>query len=48
MNSLLSYLLFNVIPTVLDILFASVFFFTAFNALFGALVVTTMSIYMGI
>jgi ABC-type transport system involved in Fe-S cluster assembly fused permease/ATPase subunit len=46
-HALFSYLLFNIGPTITDILFAIVFFVFTFNILFGALVLVTMILYMG-
>uniref|UniRef100_A0A915CVV9 ABC transmembrane type-1 domain-containing protein n=1 Tax=Ditylenchus dipsaci TaxID=166011 RepID=A0A915CVV9_9BILA len=46
-NALLSYILFNVFPTIVDIILAAAFFFFKFNAYFGFLVMVTMSIYLG-
>ena len=45
-NSLLNYLLFNIVPTIVDILIAIIYFVTAFNAWFGLIVFLTMVIYM--
>ncbi|CAG0919528.1 unnamed protein product [Notodromas monacha] len=47
-TSLLSYILFNIIPTVLDIIIAVVYFATAFNVWFGLLVFSTMAVYLGV
>ncbi|CAK5086801.1 unnamed protein product [Meloidogyne enterolobii] len=47
MNTLLNYVLFNVLPSLLDIILASIFFFTNFNIYFGFLVLFTMIIYLG-
>lgn len=46
-NSLLSYLIFNILPTIADILIAIVYFATAFNPWFSLIVFVTMVIYMG-
>jgi len=46
-NSLLSYLLFNIFPTIADILIAIIYFATAFNPWFSLIVFLTMAIYMG-
>lgn len=40
-------MLFNVLPTIADILIAVVFFVTAFNAWFGLIIFVTMVIYLG-
>lgn len=45
-NSLLSYLLFNIFPTIADILIAIVYFATAFNPWFSLIVFVTMAVYM--
>ncbi|XP_064095377.1 ATP-binding cassette sub-family B member 6-like [Macrobrachium nipponense] len=46
-NSLLSYIVFNIAPTVIDIIVAIVYFTTAFNYWFGIIVFVTMAIYLG-
>ena len=46
-NNLLSYLLFNILPTIADIIIAIVYFATAFNPWFSLIVFVTMAIYMG-
>lgn len=46
-NSLLSYILFTIAPTLVDIAIAIVYFITAFNAYFGLLVAVTIFLYMG-
>ncbi|KAI3413803.1 hypothetical protein GPALN_011284 [Globodera pallida] len=45
-NTLLNYVLFSVLPAILDILLAAAFFFSNFNAYFGFLVLVTMIIYL--
>ncbi|CAB3401793.1 unnamed protein product [Caenorhabditis bovis] len=45
-NNILNYILFNVAPTIIDILIAVAFFFTSFNITFGCLVLITMAGYM--
>ena len=45
-NNLLSYIIFNIIPTITDILVAIAFFITAFNAWFGLIVFVTMILYI--
>ncbi|XP_037068889.1 ATP-binding cassette sub-family B member 6, mitochondrial-like [Pollicipes pollicipes] len=45
-NSLLSYLVFQILPTVADITIAITFFSAAFNAWFGLIVFITMLLYM--
>ncbi|PIC42806.1 hypothetical protein B9Z55_009764 [Caenorhabditis nigoni] len=41
-NNILNYILFNVVPTIADIITAVIFFFSAFNAYFGLVVFGTM------
>ncbi|XP_052096189.1 ATP-binding cassette sub-family B member 6-like [Mytilus californianus] len=48
MNSLLSYVLFNILPTIIDITIAVVYFITAFNYIFGLLVFLCMAMYLGL
>ncbi|KAE9553383.1 hypothetical protein FO519_003393 [Halicephalobus sp. NKZ332] len=45
-QTLLMYILFNVTPTIVDILIATTFFFVAYNMYFGGLVFITMTIYL--
>ncbi|KAJ2949134.1 hypothetical protein O0L34_g6075 [Tuta absoluta] len=45
-DNLLSYILFSITPTIVDILVAVVYFVTAFNAWFGLIVFTTMVLYI--
>jgi len=45
-NNLLSYILFSIAPTIIDIIIAIVFFITAFNGWFGLIVFTTMALYI--
>jgi len=45
-TSLLSYLLFNILPTIADIIIAIIYFATAFNPWFSLIVAVTMVIYM--
>ncbi|CAJ0581110.1 unnamed protein product, partial [Mesorhabditis spiculigera] len=45
-NSILNYILFNIVPTLADIAIAVVFFFTTFNYYFGLIVLATMVIYL--
>ncbi|XP_071102435.1 ATP-binding cassette sub-family B member 6-like [Haliotis cracherodii] len=45
-NSLLSYLLFNIVPTIADIVIAIVYFITAFNYIFGVIVFLCMALYL--
>lgn len=45
-NNLLSYILFNIFPTIVDILVAVIFFITAYNAWFGLIVFATMALYI--
>lgn len=45
-NNLLSYILFSIVPTIVDIIVAIVFFISAFNKWFGLIVFTTMAWYI--
>ena len=45
-NSLLSYLLFNIFPVIVDIIIAIVYFILAFNGYFGLIVFVTMGLYL--
>ncbi|PAV65114.1 hypothetical protein WR25_22296 [Diploscapter pachys] len=45
-NSILNYVLFNIVPTITDIVIAVVFFFSTFNIYFGILVFITMVLYL--
>ncbi|XP_038044685.1 ATP-binding cassette sub-family B member 6, mitochondrial-like isoform X2 [Patiria miniata] len=45
-NSLLSYIIFQIVPTIADIVVAIVYFITAFNAWFGLIVLVTMTFYI--
>lgn len=45
-NNLLSYIIFNIFPTITDILVAVVFFIASFNAWFGLIVFATMTLYI--
>ncbi|KOC69417.1 ATP-binding cassette sub-family B member 6, mitochondrial [Habropoda laboriosa] len=45
-NNLLSYILFSIVPTIVDIIIAIVFFVSAFNKWFGLIVFVTMSLYI--
>ncbi|XP_061383703.1 ATP-binding cassette sub-family B member 6 [Danaus plexippus] len=45
-DNLLSYILFSITPTIIDILVAVVYFVTAFNAWFGLIVFATMVLYI--
>lgn len=45
-NNLLNYILFSILPTIVDIIVAIVFFITAFNAWFGLIVTITMLLYI--
>ncbi|KAI1721234.1 ABC transporter domain-containing protein [Ditylenchus destructor] len=47
-NTLLNYILFNVFPTITDIVLAAIFFFVNFNIYFGFLVIVTMTIYLAV
>lgn len=46
-NSLLSYLVFNILPTIIDIIVAIIYFTAAFNVWFGLIVLVTMALYLG-
>ncbi|CAJ0599427.1 unnamed protein product [Cylicocyclus nassatus] len=45
-NSILNYILFNIVPTLTDIAIAVVFFFSTFNFYFGGIVLVTMALYL--
>ncbi|CAD6194110.1 unnamed protein product [Caenorhabditis auriculariae] len=45
-NSILNYILFNIVPTIADIAIAVVFFFSTFNVYFGIIVFATMALYL--
>lgn len=45
-NSLLSYIVFNILPTIADIVIAIVYFISAFNAWFGLIVFVAMTLYI--
>ncbi|KAK6027027.1 ABC transporter family protein, partial [Ostertagia ostertagi] len=45
-NSILNYILFNIVPTIADIIIAVVFFFSTFNFYFGGIVLVTMVLYL--
>ncbi|XP_034832420.1 ATP-binding cassette sub-family B member 6 [Maniola hyperantus] len=45
-DNLLSYILFSITPTIIDILVAVVYFVTAFNVWFGLIVFSTMILYI--
>lgn len=46
-NNLLSYILFSIVPTIVDIIIAIIYFITVFNKWFGLIVFLTMSLYIG-
>lgn len=46
-NNLLNYIIFSILPTIVDIVIAIVFFITAFNIWFGLIVFITMALYIG-
>ena len=46
-NNLLNYILFSIVPTIVDIIVAVAFFVVAFNKWFGLIVFLTMSLYIG-
>lgn len=45
-DNLLNYILFSILPTIVDIIIAIVFFISAFNWWFGLIVFTTMLFYI--
>ncbi|XP_043280295.1 ATP-binding cassette sub-family B member 6 [Venturia canescens] len=45
-NSLLNYILFSIVPTIVDIIIAVIFFVSAFNKWFGLIVFSTMVLYI--
>ncbi|XP_055350507.1 ATP-binding cassette sub-family B member 6-like isoform X2 [Paramacrobiotus metropolitanus] len=45
-NNLLNYVVFQILPTVADIIIAIVYFVSAFNAWFGLIVFVTMALYL--
>jgi len=45
-NSLLQYLVFSILPTLLDVVIAVVYFAVAFNIWFGLIIVVTMATYL--
>ncbi|GAU99217.1 hypothetical protein RvY_10249 [Ramazzottius varieornatus] len=45
-NNLLNYVVFQIFPTVADIIIAIVYFVTAFNAWYGLIVFVTMALYL--
>lgn len=46
-NNLLNYILFSIVPTIVDIIVAIAFFVVAYNKWFGLIVFLTMSLYIG-
>nr|CAD7393272.1 unnamed protein product [Timema cristinae] len=46
-NNLLNYILFSIVPTIVDILIAVIYFVSSFNGWFGLIVFTTMLLYIG-
>ncbi|XP_070564941.1 ATP-binding cassette sub-family B member 6-like [Ptychodera flava] len=46
-NNLLNYVLFNIVPTIVDIIIAIIYFTTAFNIYFGLIVFIAMALYLG-
>ena len=47
-NSLMSYLVFNIFPTIADVLIAIVYFAIEFNIWFGLIIVITMALYLSL
>lgn len=45
-NNLLNYIIFSILPTIIDILVAVIFFISAFNWWFGLIVFVTMGLYI--
>uniref|UniRef100_A0A914VW61 ATP-binding cassette sub-family B member 6 n=1 Tax=Plectus sambesii TaxID=2011161 RepID=A0A914VW61_9BILA len=45
-NSLLNYVLFNIVPTIADIIIAIAFFITSYNLWFGIIIFVTMALYL--
>ncbi|XP_033222968.1 ATP-binding cassette sub-family B member 6, mitochondrial [Belonocnema kinseyi] len=45
-NNLLNYILFSILPTIVDIIIAVIFFVSAFNKWFGLIVFSTMVLYI--
>lgn len=45
-NNLLNYILFQIFPTIIDIIVAIIFFISAFNKWFGLIVFVTMALYI--
>jgi len=46
-NNLLNYIVFSIMPTIVDIVIAILYFLTQFNAWFALIVFATMAIYLG-
>ena len=46
-NSLLNYIVFSIMPTIIDIIIAIFYFLAAFNAWFALIVFVTMTVYLG-
>ncbi|VDN41733.1 unnamed protein product [Dibothriocephalus latus] len=46
-SNILNYLLFNIIPTIVDIIVGIIYFITAFNFWYGLIVFITMLAYLG-
>ena len=45
-NSLMQYLFFSILPTIIDIVIAIVYFAVEFNVWFGLVIVITMGVYL--
>lgn len=45
-NNLLNYIIFSIVPTIIDIIVAIVYFIAAFNIWFGVIVFITMTLYI--
>ena len=46
MNTLLSYIFFNILPTIVDIVIAIIYLSTTFNLWFGLICFVTMALYL--
>ncbi|KAG5446692.1 ATP-binding cassette sub- B member 6, mitochondrial [Clonorchis sinensis] len=46
-SNILSYLAFNIVPTIIDIIIGVIYFLSAFNVWYGLIVIATMGVYLG-
>jgi len=46
-SRVLNYILFSIMPTIVDIIIAIFYFLTMFNAWFALIVIVTMTVYLG-